>query len=347
MYDKKLVEAILADPSKGQPEIDRLSDMINGSKYFQAFMREGRLRRTLKEARSDVLQGDITDETDATNALGEVYNQIIMGVEEHIPLDFARVFSTNKSELKIPIGTYGVATAMAAGAFTHAPKTSACVTVAIDEEWGHDVSWTRAHLEDATWDVLAEQNQGAGYGIQLALCDLLTVALEAVAAGSQARGAELAHNGIKTPADAAFAGMTYAQFLELVSSLDLAGTGPCTHVLVRPYDYWALLKNKEFVESLYAGSDEVMRTGVAKTMFGVTVLKVDGLTGSNALGSTTNHAIAVNAKKSVALAYRRHITIEPYELPQSNSYGFIASVRAVADVLVPAAVQVSVGSIVA
>ncbi len=345
-FDRVLTEAILGNPKEGQPELDRIVGLTRGNLYFKAFMREMRLRKILKEARSDVLQGDVTDETDATNALGEVYNQIIMGVEEHIPLDFARIFTTNKSEIKVPVGTYGAADAITAGKHAHAPKTSACVTIPIDEEWGVDVSWTRAHLEDAAWDVLAEQNEGAGYAIQLALCDLLTGALEAVAAGSQASGAELAHNGIKTPADPTLAGMTWDQFCILASSLDLAGTGPCTHVLVRPYDYWALLRNEEFINSLYAGSDEVMRTGIAKTMFGITVLRVSGLTGSNALGSTTNHAIAVNSKKSIALAYRRHITIEPYQLPQENSYGFVATVRAVSNVLVPAAVQVSVGSIV-
>lgn len=335
MYMKTLKEAVLADPRRGQPEWDRLTELAGGQKFFQKMLMEAKL------------EGDISDETDDTDALGIVYDQIIMGVEEHIPLDFARTFRTNKSEIKVPIGTYGVATALTTGAFTDAPKTQACITMAIDEEWGVKVTWTRAHLEDAAWDVLSEQNQGAGYGIQLALCDLLTVGLEGVAAGSQASGAELAHNGRETPAGADFNGMTWAQFVNLISQLDIADTGPCTHVLVRPYDYWALLRNEEFISSLYAGSDEVMRTGIAKTMFGVTVLRVSGLTGSNALGSITNHAVAVNASKSIGLAYRRDVTIEPFEHPELNEYGFIASVRACADVLVPASVQVSVGSIVA
>lgn len=327
MFDKKLKESILMNPREGQPELDRIVGLAMGNKYFEAFMREMQLRKTLAEARSNVLQGDVTDETDATNALGEVYNQIIMGVEEHIPLDFARIFTTNKSEIKVPIGTYGAADAIAAGVHAHAPKTSACVTMAIDEEWGVDVSWTRAHLEDAAWDVLSEQNQGAGYAIQLALCDLLVTALEAVPTANQASGDELVHTA---------GGMIWSEFLALASALDIAKTGPCTHILVEPQDYWALLEIDQFVNSLYAGSDEVMRTGIAKTMFGITVLKCDAL--------TANHAIAVNSRKSVGLAYRRHITIEPYQYPKTNSYGFVATVRAVADVLVKNAVQVSVGA---
>ncbi len=333
MYSKTLKEGMLRLPN-GQEDYDRLLEIAGGQRFFQ---------KVLKEA---TLEGDITDETDVTDALGVVYDQIIMGAQEHIPLDFARVFRTDKSEINVPIGTYGVATALSGGAFTDAPKSQVAITMAIDEEWGHLVTWTRAHLEDAVWDVMAEQIQGVGYGIQLALCDLLVTGLEAVTAGTQARGAEIAHDGIESPAGT-FDGMTWAQFLNLVSSLDIAGTGPCTHVLVTPYDYWALLKEDKFISSLYAGSDEVMRSGIAKTMFGVTVLKVSGLTGSVALGSTTNHAIAVNANKSIGLAYRRDITIEPFENPDTNKYGFVASVRAVADVLVPAAVQVSVGSVVA
>lgn len=406
---KTLKEAILRDPERGQPAWDRLVAKATLNPYFQRIMKE---RMRLMEAEG-VLQGDVDTETDATDALGVVYDQIIMGVEEHHPLDFARIFNTDKTEIKVPIGTHGKAKQRAAaGTFSAGEKTTSMVTIAIDKEYGVDISWTKAHIEDATWDVLAEQMQGAGYALQLLLSTKLTAEIKAITAANSAGGAFVTI--------AATTAITWAEFLALVGAVDIGGTGPADFVLVTPARYWQLLALSEFTSLLYGTSEEVMRTGVARTMIGVTVIRChsmadvtclgydteaggdlavgnwikgaggaigriaairvdastdgviifdDDITGTfvadevlteyddaactSATGVTaaesdtlstvvsTASIIALNSKKALALAYRRQVEIEPFEYPDQNRYGFIASVRAKADTLVPSAVAIS------
>lgn len=262
-----------------------------GGKFFQKFLKEA------------ILEGNISDETPGVLATQELLDQILMGVEGHIPLDFARVYTTDKAILNVPIGTYGAAIEISSGAFGNDPKVETEVVIELDKEYGVEVSWTRAHLEDATWDVMSEQNQGAGYAIQHCLCNLLSTELDANA-----------------PRVGAIADKTsWANWLAFLKVIDVAQYGPTDYCMVSPSDYWTLLGIDQVINSLYAGTDEVMRSGVMKTMFGITFLKADfpGV-----------WPFVVNSKKAVALVYRRQITVEPFEYPDANKYGFIASVRA-------------------
>jgi hypothetical protein len=278
------------------------------SKFFQRY-NELRARRLVEAT----LEGNISDETPSVAATLELLNMIIMGAEAHVPLDFARIFTTTQATMKIPVGTYGTFSAITAGAFTDSPKTEAEVDIALDTEYGVLVSWTRAHLEDATWDVMAEQIQGAGYAIQAGLCGLLVAAL--LGAGGAT------HVGVITDYT------DWTDWVKFMSAVDVAKYGPADYCLVSPAHYWGLLALDQFVNALYAGSDEVMRTGVAKTMLGMTFLRVEGMT----------VPVVLNSKKAIALAYRRQLTVEPYEHPETNKYGFVASVRAKEKMLMPLA----------
>jgi len=269
MFDKVLKESILADPSKGQPFLDSLVSRFDAQLFMRKFREAAMRRKVLKEAEG-TLQGAVDTETDATSALGEVYRQIIMGVEEHHPLDFARIYQTDKMQLLVPVGTHGVATKRAAGGtFTAGEKTQSPVTITLDQEFGLDTSWTKAHLEDASWDVLAEQTQNAGYAVQHKLCERLLRRIQHIDAASLASAAHVAI--------ANQSAITMAEFTAMLAAVDIQGTGPPDYVLVSPKKYWQLLSLTEFVSSLYAGSDEVMRTGIAKTMFGVTVVRISDM----------------------------------------------------------------------
>jgi len=257
-----LKEAVLSDPEKGQPFWDGMCEKAKNQLFFRKLMK-------LMETEG-TLQGDVDTESDATNALGVVYDQIVMGVEEYHPLDFARIFNTTKSQLVVPIGTHGIATKRAAGgAFAAGEKTTTFATIDLDEEYGLTVSWTKAHLEDATWDVLAEQMQGAGYGIQHKACERLLREAQDIDAASLAGGAFVTI--------ASRTAITWAEFLAVLARTDVGGVGMADYCLVSPARYWQLLALPEFVSSLYAGSDEVMRSGIAKLMMGVTVIKVSDL----------------------------------------------------------------------
>lgn len=282
LRNKTLAESLAVDPAWAN------------SQFFKKFLKEA------------ILEGNITDETPNVAATQELLAQIMMGAEAYTPLDFAHLYNTDKAQLLIPVGTYGTAVEISTGAFTNSPKTQAEVTINLDKEYGTTVTWTRAHLEDATWDVMSEQNQGAGYAIQHCLHTLLLAALLDGATGATFVGAF------------ATGYTTWLDWMTFLSKIDVAEYGPADYCLVPPSIYWQLLNMDQFVNSLYAGSDEVMRTGVAKTMFGITFIKTIDMA----------YPIAVNSKKCIALAYRRQLTVEPFEHPELNQYGFIASVRA-------------------
>ena len=50
--------------------------------------------------------------------------------------------------------------------------------------------------------------------------------------------------------------------------------------------------------------------------------------------------IGFNSKKSCAVVTRRGVTVEPFEHPETNEYGFIASTRAKIGILVPKSITV-------
>lgn len=300
--EKRLVEALVTD-------LNAKPAWTNG-RFFQKCLQEAKLL------------GNVTDDGTADVATtNEILNQILMGLEGHETLEFVKQYTTDKATFSIPIGTYGTATTMSGGSFTNSPKTTENVDVDIDEEVGIESTWTRSHLEDATWDVLSEQNQGAGYSIK---SGLITKCVDLIAALTTT----LAGGGIVDLSTE----ITWAQFRALCKSIDVAKTGPATHAVCSPGLYWDLLGLDQFVNSLYAGSDEVMRTGIAKTTFGMTVIRCSEL--------EADAIFVLNQKKAVGLVTRRNITVEPFEHPDDNEYGFVASTRAKATILVPSAIAV-------
>lgn len=265
---KSYKETVLVDPSKGQTAWESLERKASDNLYFQRFIKE--MKRKLET--EGTLQGNVTSESDATNSLGLVYNQIITGLEKHAPLDFARVFTTDKAQLLIPVGTHGTAVVRASdGTFSSGVKTQSPVTVNLNEEYGLDTSWTKAHLDDATWDVMAEQNENAGYAIQVKLCERLVRELQTITLATAAGGAKV------TIANQS--AITFAEFKSVIAAVDIAGTGPADYVVCSPKRYWQLMGLDQFVNTLYAGTDSAMRTGIAKSMLGVTVVRVTDLGG--------------------------------------------------------------------
>lgn len=301
-YDRKLTEAI-AQKMASSPEW--LSNL-----YFRTFKKEA------------ILGGTVTDDANANAvASNEILNQILMGVEGYSTLEWVKQYQTDKETFSVPIGTYGTATTMSGGAFTDSNKSTSNIDFSLNEEYGIQVTWTRSHLEDATWDVLSEQTQGAGIAIKKKLIGLCTDLIAALTT-------TLAGGGILDMAST----MTFDELLTLCSRVDAAGTGPADYAVCSPAIYWQLLSNDEFVNSLYAGSDEVMRSGVAKTMLGVTLVRDSGM--------EADAIYVLNSKKAVGLVTKRAITVEPFQYPDDNIYGFVASTRAKAGILVPSAIAV-------
>ena len=304
--DKKLVEAIASQMSADP-----------------AWLNNSFFRRVLKLKKETILAGNVTDDTGSTAAvaMNDILSTILMGVEGYESLDWVKQYATDKAIFSVPVGTYGAASTMSSGAFTDANKSTSNIDFTLDEEYGIQTTWTRSHLEDASWDVLAEQTQNAGYAIKKKLIELCIAPIAALTS-------TLAGGGIVDLSSS----ITWAEFTGLCARVDAAGTGPADYAVCSPTIYWQLLLLDQFVNSLYAGTDEVMRSGIAKTTLGVTVIRSSDM--------EADAIFVLNSKKAVGLVTRRAIKVEPFEHPESNQYGFIASTRAKAGVLVPSAIAV-------
>jgi len=302
MIDKKLVESLAA------------KNLQNPAWRASSFF-----RKACAEAK---LLGNVSDDgtTDAT-AMNEILNQILIGVEGYANLDWVKQYTTDKPYFSVPIGDIGVATTMSGGTFTDDNCDATNVDFDLDEEWGIKTTWSRSHLEDASWDVLAEQTRNAGAAIKRKMIDECIAPIAALTT-------TLAGGGIVDLSTT----ITWAEFLSLLARVDTEGTGPADYAVCSPAIYWQLLALDQFVNSLYAGSDEVMRTGVAKTMLGVTVVRDSGM--------EADAIFVLNKAKAIGLVTRRGVTVEPFEHPEDNEYGFIASTRAKTHVLVPKSIAV-------
>ena len=292
-FDKTLVESLNEDPRWINSRY-----MREASRAYAEYC-EKNPDRELHEA---ILTGYSDDGTPAA-ATVQCLDQIVKGAELYTPVsEFAKIYEADKPTFLVPLGTDPEATLMSGGAFTNDPYTVTFQTVELDEnsEYGSEITWTRAHLEDAAWQVFSEQNAAIGRALASKMCQITT---DALSAGGTATGA--------------LACETWADVVAFLGEVDVAGLGPPDVFMVPVADYWKLMGVEQFTNSLYAGTDEVMRTGIAKTTLGVTVIR----------NSHCDEEMALNKEKAVALVMRRNITVEPIELPHENKYGLIASVR--------------------
>jgi len=281
------------------------------SKYFLNFKEKQIAKEKLYGTQSN------TDLQSTT----EVLAQIVKGYEAYGNVDaWVRPFITDKSVTYIPVSSTGSAVDITTGSgvFTNQPMTVGYRAVTNSTEIGSNVVWTRGYAEDASFDAFAMQNEDAGIAIKRkVLADVLTL-IQACSTGSGVGSATV--TGFQNWSGSA---PLFSQILGAISKVDQSGYGPATHMLLNTDQYWLIFDNEKMTSTLYAGND--IKQGTISTTLGVDFVKVDSLSGSTA--NQKDYAIALNKDKAVALVTRRGLTVEPYERPETNSYGFVASMK--------------------
>lgn len=274
------------------------------------------LAQRLKEA---VLDGSGYCNGDDDCCLGEVYNQVILGCEPFLTREVARVFITDKCTLVIPLNTMATAVDMTCNqdtsdAYAIAGETTTCRTIQLNKEPGIRALWTKSYVEDASWAVFERQARGAGRAIEEYILDLIIEEyIFAVGVGGVSVGQVACYTSTATgPA------ITWAEFVAAVGYHEGLDGHP-NILFVAPDLYAALLALQQFTDASWMGSEETMRSGVILTTFGMKVIRSSRL--PDGIGFLIDNDIAG------ALAIRREITIEPYERPEINQYGFVASAR--------------------
>jgi len=280
----------------------------------------------------------------------EIFNAVVRGYTRYIDDSFVKKYTTENVVFKVPKTEYQeLAGPISSGQLPHSEKTIDYATVDLsspESEKGGKVTWTRALLEDITFDVQAEMAEGLGYSIAyMMMKDILTEVrqtttslgvtvyqggLAAVQPSQMPKGAVIQ---INNP-------ILWTDFLAVVAAVDtgvqqIDGSfktyGPPDYVLVSPDIYWQLLNIIQMTNVLYEGSTDPIQKGAIKLALGCTILK------QSVLPSGTIYAL--NSQKAIALVTRRTLKIEPVLFPVWNEYGFIGTVRYGLTPIFPQSVQ--------
>ena len=280
----------------------------------------------------------------------EIFNAVVRGYTRYMDDSFVKKYTTENVVFKVPKTEYQeLAGPISSGQLPHTEKTIDYATVDLsspESEKGGKVTWTRALLEDITFDVQAEMAEGLGYSIAyMMMKDILTEVrqtttslgvtvyqggLAAVQPSQMPKGAVIQ---INNP-------ILWTDFLAVVAAVDTGvqqvdGSfktyGPPDYVLVSPDIYWQLLNIIQMTNVLYEGSTDPVQRGAIKLALGCTILK------QSVLPSGTIYAL--NSQKAIALVTRRTLKIEPVLFPVWNEYGFIGTVRYGLTPIFPQSVQ--------
>lgn len=254
----------------------------------------------------------------------EVFNAVVRGFTRYMDDSFVRKYTTDSVKFYVPLVEYQeLAAGIATHELPHSEKQVDYASVdlsAPESEKGCKVSWTRALMEDATFDVQAELMEGLGHAIAVMIMkDILQTicGYHLTPTTIAAYIATLAHGDVRTISNP----ITWAQFLATVSDVDIGISdtsdsdwtpttktyGPADYVLVSTDVYWQLLNIIQLTNVLYEGSTEPINSGRIKLALGCTILKQSLL--------PTGYIIALNSEKAIALVTRRALKIEPVLFP--------------------------------
>ena len=342
---KRLVEAVMQDPVYGDqgvnPFIKRIGKLDHpfverfienfeklGPEGFKIWQKEN---LTEGEIEMGALRGQTVGDASGAGsgmqvfATLEIFNAVIRGFTRYMDDSFVKKYTTESVVFKVPKVEYQeLASGISSGELPHSEKKIDYATVDLstpESEKGAKVTWTRALLEDVTFDVQAEMAEGLGHAIaKMMMADILTGA----SGLASVSGAHMPAGEVITIGNP----IVWTDFLAVVGAVDVGikqidstykNYGPPDYVLVSPDLYWQLLNIIQMTNVLYEGSTDPVQRGAIKLALGATILK------QSVLPSGTMYAL--NSQKAIALVTRRTLRIEPVLFPVWNEYGFIGTVR--------------------
>jgi hypothetical protein len=363
-YKKRLFEAVMQDPVYKDNGVGPFMKQTEHQYHlfverwvdnFKAMGLEGykqwqKENLTEGEIEMGALRGQtVGDASGATAGLQvyatlEIFNAVIRGFTRYMDDSFVKKYTTENVVFKVPKTEYQeLAGNISSGQLPHSEKLIDYATVDLstpESEKGAKVTWTRALLEDVTFDVQAEMAEGLGHAIAyLMMKDILTgshglASVPAAQTGSYANdtlGGTTSDFQEGMPAQEVITignPILWTDFLNVVGAVDqgieqsdgsFKTYGPPDYVLVSPDLYWQLLNIIQMTNVLYEGSTDPIQRGAIRLALGATILK------QSVLPKGTMYAL--NSQKSIALVTRRTLRIEPVLFPVWNEYGFIGTVR--------------------
>ena len=288
-------EAILKDPEFGEVGYQKLEAAARGNAVYQKALKQGLY-------------------SDVSGALGGVHSIVIdaatpnlIGRAMIMPILTTNAIERFPKEIKAVAYESGEAPPLKTGARLEFKDIPAKTEISCSQKW------SESYVEDASWNVLAYQIKAVGRAIAKLETLKIDALYEAIAAADLAGGAEV------TITDGA---PTWPQICDLIAQVESEDFHP-TVVAMNPDEFAGLCKVTEFISALYRGNLNLTAGMGSHTSLGVDFI-------SSSLVTST---LAIDVNAAAALVIRRDLTTKPFEDPESNSYGVMASERIGMDVL--------------
>lgn len=299
--------------------------------YFKEFAEQWEAKKLAEgEIETGALTGPAKTAEPGLSTLGfsvaatyEIYNAVIRGYKRYMDDSFVRKYTTTNTIFRMPLVEYQelVASMDGNGEFPHTEKQIKYASVdltPIATEKGGKCTWTRAMLEDCTFDVQAEMAEGMGHAIAYQQMKTILDALLNIDRTLTPTGGTISLS----------AAIKWEEFLSVIAAVDIGipqgdGStktyGPADVVLVSPDIYWQLANIVQMTNVLYYQDAAMVKKGVIELALGCRIVKESVLPAGT--------VIALNSEKAIMLVTRRSLRIEPVLFPVWNEYGFIGSVR--------------------
>lgn len=251
-----------------------------------------------------LLKAEAKLDTADITATSNIYDQIILGCDPFLTRDLCRVVEVVEETTIFEVNARAVAGPLAGGVYPTTGADTTEVPITADRDYGVNAIWTRQYLERAAnFAVMSWQTIECGKAIETELMDFIIATY--IADNGQHVDGE--HDWLDW--DDVILGFTAA--LNADSKPDVC--------LCSPSDYANLFNDQEFVSSLYTTDNDPMRTGKVKSTLGMEFIRSSRM--------PDHLALLIEKNKAGALCIRRDITVEPYERPEEDEYGFVVSHR--------------------
>jgi len=216
--NKKLLEAKLEDK-----EVKDFLKTAEGHPFIQTWIKNYEKKLAEGEIEMGALRGQTVGDTTGAGvqtqvaATLEIFNAVVRGFTRYMDDSWIKRYVTDAVVFKIPKVEYMEAVAeISGGELPHTEKKIDYVTIDLstpESEKGGKVTWTRALMEDVTFDVQSEMMEGLGHAIAVKIQTDLMAKIKAVADSYAHRMPYGAKRTISSP-------ITWTEFLAVVGDVD-------------------------------------------------------------------------------------------------------------------------------
>ncbi len=250
--------------------------------------------------------------SDMAGALGRMHDTVVEAAKPNlIAREIIWVRPTTEAMVRFPKAKKSKAYVVAeSGEVFKVGEKYETVDISTNVLIRHGAEWTREFIEDATWPVMERQMEEAGRAIAELETEKILALYNSIANADLAGGAPLAGGGTAMDWNKVTA------IWDAVQNEDFSAKVLVLH----PRQVTQLWRDDKFIHGFYFGEKADIARGVlGETYLGMKIVKSTKVTNGT--------AFAIDIDVAAVMLLRRDITTEPFENPQTNTYGLVASER--------------------